>query len=525
MHPLPPVMSTIARASSYLTTVHGWRRLLLAAVAGALSALAFPPFLLFPLLLLGYAALVLLLDGAARNSHALRKAALIGWAFGFGQFLVGLHWVGYAFLVDPNAHAWQIPFVAVALPGGLALFPALAALTCARFWREGITRIFLFAFLFGAAEFLRGHMLTGFPWNLSAYGWGASFAVLQSAAFIGAYGLSLLTLLFGASLALLAERKPLLPATLTILFLAIWAGGMARLAYADNGVVEGVRLRIVQLGVPQNEKYLPQYVLRNWQRLLDLSRVRANARPTHIIWPEAAPPFVLTREPVALMQVGELTANGAALLTGAVRVDNHPDGSRKLYNAFYVFAPDGKLTATYDKFHLVPFGEYMPFQEIMDAWGITKITGGVGGFAAGRGPRTLAVPNAPPASPLICYEIIFPGEVTAWPRPQWLVNVTDDSWFGPGPGPLQHLLTARVRAIEEGLPIARAANTGISAVIDAYGRVRGSLALGTIGALDASLPVALRDTFFVRFGSVAIFLLFAFVGAAAALWPLRIHRP
>jgi apolipoprotein N-acyltransferase len=298
---------------------------------------------------------------------------------------------------------------------------------------------------------------------------------------------------------------------------------MARLSLADDSVVPGVRLRIVQPDVPQSEKYLPQYQARNWQRLLDLSRVHADTKPTHIIWPEAAPPFVLALAPSALMQVGELTANGATLLTGVVRVEHDPRGGRSIYNSFYVFAPGGKLVATYDKFHLVPFGEYMPFQKTMDALGVTKITGGAGGFDAGDGPHTLAIPNAPPAGPLICYEIIFPGEVTAGPRPAWLVNVTDDSWFGPGPGPEQHLLNARVRAIEEGLPIARAANTGISAVIDAYGRVRESLGLGRVGAFDAKLPAALPNTFFVRFGSAVVFLLFVLLGAAA-LWPLRIHR-
>lgn len=513
----------IASIAAFLKTASGWRRLLLAAAAGAASALAFPPFLLFPLLLLGYAALVLLLDGAISGQRPLRDAALAGWAFGFGQFLVGLHWVGYAFLVDADAHAWEIPFVAMLLPGGLALFPSLAAFACARFPRQGVARIFLFTFMFGAAEFLRGHALTGFPWNLSAYGWGASPAVLQSAAFIGAYGLSLLTLLFGASLALLAERKVLLPAAMAIVFLGIWAGGMARLNAADDSVVPGVRLRIVQPDVPQSEKYQPQYVLRNWQRLLDLSRVHADARPTHIIWPEAAPPFVLLSEPIALMQVGDLVSSGITLLTGAVRIERNPDGGRAIYNSFFVFAPSGKLVATYDKFHLVPFGEYMPFQKTMDALGITKITGGMGGFDAGDGPHTFAIPHAPPASPLICYEIIFPGEVTAGPRPAWLVNVTDDSWFGPGPGPEQHLLTARVRAIEEGLPVARAANTGISAVIDAYGRVRESLGLGRMGALDAKLPAALQETFFVRFGSLATLLLFVLLGGAT-LWPLRMHH-
>jgi apolipoprotein N-acyltransferase len=433
--------------------------------------------------------------------------------------------VAYAFLVDPGAHAWEIPFVELLLPGALALFPAFAAFFCGAFWPTGPSRIFLFAFAFGMAEFFRGHVLTGFPWNLSAYGWAASLGVLQSAAVIGAYGLSLLTLLFGGSLALLAERprQLLLPATTTILFLALWAGGQARLAYADDSVVPNVRLRIVQPDVPQSEKYLPQYAARNWQRLVELSRVHGAVQPTHIIWPEAAPPFLLQREPAALGNIANLTANGTVLLTGAVRAERDDQGLR-LYNSFYIFGQAGTLLATYDKFHLVPFGEYMPLQKTMDAIGLTKVTGGPGGFAAGDGPHTLTIPNAPPSSPLICYEIIFPNEVTGSPRPSWLLNLTDDSWFGPGPGPEQHLLIARVRAIEEGLPIARAANTGISAVIDGYGRVRARLGLGHAGALDADLPVALDETFFVRFGPTIGMLLFLLTGVAA-LWQLRKRRP
>ncbi|MGQ0742462.1 MAG: apolipoprotein N-acyltransferase [Alphaproteobacteria bacterium] len=506
-------MKIIFRFAEFVKATRGGGITLIAVVMGALSALAFAPFDAFPLLLLGLAVLVLLLDATARTDW--KRAALIGWGFGFGQFLVGLHWVGYAFLINPDTHGRLIPFVAALLPGGLALFPMLVSLLYVRLRPNGVARIFLFAFLYGAAEFARGHILTGFPWNIPAYSWGALWGVVQSTAFIGAYGLSLLTLLIGASLVLLAERKPLLPAAMTILFTALWAGGEARLAYADAGTVPGVRLRIVQANVPQNEKYVQRYLLRNWQRLLELSGRPAARRPTHLIWTEAAPPFVLAREPVALREIGGILSRRTTLLTGAVRVERNPDGTQAPYNSFYVFAPDGRLADTYDKFHLVPFGEYLPFQSFMDGIGLTKVTGGPGGFAAGPGPRTIAVPGAPAAGPLICYEVIFPREVTGNPRPQLLINVTDVSWFGPAAGPRQHLLIARVRAVEEGLPIARAASTGISAVIDAYGRMRAYLPLDAQGALDAALPVALRETFFARYGALAIFLLFMFLGAAS----------
>ena len=512
----------IADAADWLKTLPPWRRLIAAFVAGALSALAFAPFGIFPLLLLSYAALLLALDGVGAMAHPLRSSFFLGWAYGFGQFLVGVYWVGYAFLVDANAHEWEIPFVEILLPGGLALFPALAAFLYAAFRKDDASRIFLFAFAFGAAEYLRGHVFTGFPWNLSGYGWSAALGVLQSAAVIGAYGLSLLTILFGASLALVAESKSLLPAAMTILFAAMWTGGEARLAFANQSDVAGVRLRIVQPGISQREKYQPEFVVRNWERLLDLSRA-PGAAPTHIIWPEAAPPFLLAREPVAMSDIAALTRDGAILLTGAVRAGMSHTGKPHYFNSFYVFGRQREPIATYDKFHLVPFGEYMPLQKTMDALGITKVTGGPGGFTAGDGPHTVQVPGAPPISPLICYEAIFPGEVTGAKRPGWLVNVTDDSWFGPGTGPKQHLLSARVRAIEEGLPIARAANTGISAVIDAYGRIRGALPLGAAGALNTALPASLSATPYARFGNVTTLLLF-FVCAGLVLAPLRVGR-
>ena len=209
------------------------------------------------------------------------------------------------------------------------------------------------------------------------------------------------------------------------------------------------------------------------------------------------------------------------LLTGEVRIDGGGPGTR-YYNSFAMFGPHGKLLATSDKFHLVPFGEYLPFEDTLRSVGITEIAANTG-FSAGPGPETFSVPGAPPVGPLICYEVIFPNAVTGDPRPSWLVNMTDDSWFGPNAGPMQHLLIARVRAIEEGLPIVRAANSGISAVIDAYGRVQARLDLGLRGNLDSDLPVALPPTPFARFGNVIMLALYV-VCAGAALWPLSISK-
>jgi apolipoprotein N-acyltransferase len=491
-----------SRIGIAVRSLYGWRRYGLAFGSGLASALSFAPFNVFPCLLFALALLVLLIDGSQADGRRVRLAAMIGWAFGFGYFLAGLYWVGYAFTVDPTQHAWQIPFVELLLPGGLALFPACACAAAAWFWRKAPARIFIFAASVGVSEWLRGHILTGFPWNLAAYAWGTSLPVLQSASVIGAYGLTLLTVLFGASLAGLFGNAPdrRLAACMTGLFVVLWTAGVLRLEMAKPANVPGVELRLVQPNVRQQDKYVPEYRARNWQELVDLTMKPATVAPTHVIWPEAAPPFLLTRVPQALDAIAALTEKHKVLMTGSVRVLASPDGGYNYFNSFYIFADGGRLLDAYNKFHLVPFGEYLPLSGLLTKLSISKLVDSPGGFTPGDGPHTYLVPGAPAVGPLICYEILFPGAVTAKTRPGWLVNVTDDSWFGPSTGPYQHLLTAQVRAIEEGLPVARAANTGISAVIDPYGHVLVSLGLGKTGIVDSPLPVALPNTLYARLG-------------------------
>ncbi|MGA7675680.1 MAG: apolipoprotein N-acyltransferase [Rhizomicrobium sp.] len=508
------------RAGTFVRGLNSGRRYLFAWFAGLLSALGFAPIGFFPFLLLGYAALVLLIDGAQGAVRPIRTSALVGLAFGFGQFLAGLHWIGYAFTVDPGAHEWQIPFVAVLFPGGLALFIALACATAAYFWRDGPARIFAFTASLAAAEWLRGHILTGFPWNIAAYGWGASLGVLQSAALFGAYTLTLLTILFGASLAELFRTRPkwLFPSSMAALFVLLWIGGEVRLAVVPTVYVPGVRLRLVQPDIPQAEKDEPRHFQRNWDRLLSLSTKPGNPAPTIIVWPEAAagsyfrlwrdrdgnlaafvpvaegPYLLLERDPLATEQIAALTARNRNLMTGALRVQRGDAGELHYYNSLFIFGAGGKVLATYDKFHLVPFAEYLPFERTLDRWGITKLTGISGSFARGDGPHTYDVPGAPSVGPLICYEILFPGAVVGAQKPGWFVNVTDDSWFGPWAGPQQHLLVARARAIEEGIPVVRAANTGISAIIDPLGRITAQLGLDRLGIVDGNLPAAIAFT-------------------------------
>jgi apolipoprotein N-acyltransferase len=342
---------------------------------------------------------------------------------------------------------------------------------------------------------------------------------------MGAYGLSLLTFLFGASLALLFDRprRPNYALALALFFAVASAWGAWRLGENDNATVAGVTLRIVQPSTPQSEKYKPEYVARNWRRLLDLTRAPAAKPVTHVIWPEAAPPiWWLDRQKDAIADISALLGAGKYLLTGATRIELEA-GAPRYFNSFHAFGPGGRILATYDKFHLVPFGEYLPFETLLKALGVSQIAGGSTSFSSGPGPRTLEVPGVPPFGPLICYEVIFPREVVAGPRPGWLLNLTDDSWFGPDAGPEQHLLIARVRAIEEGIPIVRAANSGISGVIDPYGGLGPHLGLNVRTHLDVALPAALPPTLYARGGNIVVGLLFL-ICFGAALWPLSTRK-
>ena len=509
-------MNFLTSSSDWVRSLAGWRRYGLAFAAGALSALGFAPLGIFPLLLLGFAMLLLLLDAADAVPKRLRTAFGCGWAFAFGQYLIGLHWIGYAFLVDPDAHLWQLPFAVTLLPAGLAIFSGLACAAALCFWQKGSARLLVFAIFYAAFEWVRGHIFTGFPWNLAAYGWGASLAVLQSLALIGAYGLSFLTILLGASLADLTRRDTWkAPLMMLLLFALLWAGGAHRLVSHPAQTVSGVQLRIVQPNVPQREKELSRYYARNWQRLLDLSVSPGN--PNVIIWPEAAtPPFLFSRDRAALDQVGLLTGASRTLITGSTRAARTGD-NLSFYNSLFIFPPGGAAAQVYDKFHLVPFGEHVPFARVLNRIGITKLTAGQEGFSFGDGPRTYPLAGKPSVTPLICYEIIFPAAVTSNQsgRPGWFVNVTDDSWFGPWAGPYQHLVIARARAIEEALPVARAANTGISAVIDPYGRITAELGLGKMGVLDAGLPKAAPQSTYARYGDLMLLLLLLTAAIAA----------
>jgi apolipoprotein N-acyltransferase len=515
------IASAGERAASWVANLTGARRALFAALAGALSVLAFAPVHAWPVLFVTFGALVWLLDGCHAQHGSLgprlKSAALVGFWFGFGYFLAGLYWIAEAFLVEPWRHGWLIPFVMTAMPGGMALFFAAAAALAMALWLPGAGRVFALAIALGLAEYARGHVLTGLPWNLIGYGLLATVPLMQLAALLGVYALSLLAVLLLASPAALFAPSgsrlggrigsaALAGLLVTLLGLGyVWGERRLGTAAPDS---TGVRLRIVQANVDQAEKWRPENSVEIFNDYLDLTKARGLENIDIVIWPETAVPFLLADAPDALSAIGDALPQGTILLVGSGRLVEESDApgepiADRIYNSLLVVDDQGRVIGSYDKIHLVPFGEYLPFQSFLERLGIMQLTGVRGGFAVGKGPRLLAVPGAPPASPLICYEIIFPDEVTdRAARPSWFINITNDAWFGSSAGPYQHFHQAQVRAIEQGLPVARAANTGISAVIDPYGRSLAEIGLGGRGAIDADLPKVGPPTPFVQFGTI-----------------------
>jgi apolipoprotein N-acyltransferase len=495
----------------------GWRRAAIAFVAGAVSTLALAPLNIWPVMFLTFPLLVWLLDGAAAARLGGVTAAFVsGWWFGFGYFITGLYWIGIAFLVDAKTFAWLMPFAVVVFPAGLAVLTGLGLALARLLWTRGASRVIALALSLTIAEWVRGHVLTGFPWNAFGYALTGPPALAQGAALIGLWGLTFLAVLVFASPALLADdpaetpRRWLLPLIAVVALAGLAIYGAVRLAQTPTGFVPGVRLRIMQPNLPQDEKFsyaAKQQVMSRYLALSDRATGpdRTGIRDvTHLIWPESAFPFFLAREPDALAQIAALLPSGTLLITGGVRPAEPEPGRRgvRAYNSAYVVDHQGSLVAVYDKIHLVPFGEYLPFQRILESIGLMQLTKVAGGFVPGDRRRALTLPGAPSVLPLICYEIVFPDEaVPRGERPGWLLNLTNDGWFGDSIGPYQHFQQARIRAIEHGLPLVRAANTGISAVVDPLGRVVAELPLGAEGVLDAFLPRAIDPTPYVRFGN------------------------
>lgn len=433
-----------------------------------------------------------------------RCAALVGWLAGLGYFAISLSWIVEPFLVDVARHGWMAPFALVFLAGGLALFWAFGFGLAKRVVRGGISGVFALAGSLSLAELARAWILTGFPWALPGYLW-ADTPVVQSASVLGPHGLGLVVLTLGFLPGLLRIG----PVLVTVAGLAgLWGLGTWRLAQpiVDTDTV----VRLVQPNAVQRLKWDPEWMPQFYNRQLAATAAPAPRAPDVILWPETAVPFLLGTRPDLFAQVASAPQGPEARVILGLRRHTPADG---WYNSLAVLGPDGTVLQTYDKHHLVPFGEYLPLRPLFDAIGLG---GFVGSFQPGPGPQRIASDGLPAFQPLICYEAIFPHEVLRGAqRPDWLLQITNDAWFGTWSGPYQHMAQARMRAIEQGLPLARSANTGVSAMIDPLGRVAAALPLGVDGFVDALLPAPLAPTPYARIGDLlAVALTFAWLAAA-----------
>lgn len=531
----------IEKLAGWCILLAGWRRHLVAFVAGAISALAMPPFDLVFVMFFTFPVLVWLLDGAASEPAAglvrkLWEAFKPGFYFGFGYFTAGLWWIGNALLVDAENFVWALPFAVIAVPAVLAVFWGVATACSRLFWHSDARRLFILAAAFALFEFLRGIVATGFPWNAVSYAAYVSPVFMQSASVLGIYGMTAFAVFVFSSAGVIvpgsskrASGRKFVFGLSVLLVFAHTGYGMFRLPNDPSPLVNDVRLRLMQPAINQREKFSPEKEAEIFRTYLDLSTSTGESGKqglsgvTHLIWPESAFPFLLTERRDALAAIAAMLPEETTLVTGAARAESAATGSHGgfVFNSVYLVDHKGEVISAADKTHLVPFGEYLPFQGFAESLGLQQLTKQQGGFEPGSSRKLLSTGKGPQFLPLICYEIIFSDDVwNSRTRPGWIVNLTNDAWFGNTPGPYQHLRQSVLRGVEEGLPVVRVANTGISGVFDAYGRVLNRLELGTKGIIDTGLPTALKPTLFVLHGGMiqfGIMVLFFAIG----LFPLR----
>jgi apolipoprotein N-acyltransferase len=494
----------------WMTQLSEKKRLRLAFVTGLVSAAAFAPLNIWPLMLIAFAILLILMDA----SPTVATAARLGWSFSFGQLLFGLYWIAVAWRYQANMPVILGLLAVVILGAGMAIFAALACAVAKKFWHTGASRIFILACFWALGEWLRGFVLTGFPWNLVGSAWLPVLPIAQAAAVVGSYGLSIAMVAAGGALALITKpkiRSPKITGQALIGALTVFSAGLMYIFLTPAAFWPKLQLHIVQANIGQEAKWSDENFRKPLQLHLAMTRtVIAERGPGIVIWPETAIPNLIDEEVTTRYLISRALGPDSLLITGADRVLRSPEGEAlAAYNSLMVLDSNGQIKDMYDKVHLVPFGEYLPWRTALDRIGLSRLAPGSIDFLPGPGLRTLNIDGVPPFGPIICYEAIFPGQVVdAKNRPAWLLNISNDAWFGQSFGPFQHLAQARLRAIEEGLPMVRSTPTGVSAVIDGHGRVLAKSPSYQQYVLTTRLPAALAATPYSRFGDL-VFLLFA----------------
>jgi apolipoprotein N-acyltransferase len=507
----------ITRLAEFCMLSHGWRRAVVLFGAGAVAGLSTAPLFVLPALFAGLTILVWCLDGAETAAgwrRVMGPAFSIGFSFGLGYFLVSVHWIGAAFFVEGAGWiVWIMPLALLALAAVLALFWGFGAALAHFFWTPGPSRLFALAASLTAAEWGRGHWFTGFPFDLVGYALTANDQMLQLASAIGVYGLTFVALLIASTPALiwpaddrhLTER--LVPFFAALIVIAAQIGyGQYRLQSTETVARDDIRMRLVQPVIRQAQQWAPGAAELTIDRLLALSQTQTGPdNPgligvTHLVWPESAITFYLSEYPEALARIARTLPRGTLLLTGGPREDfeiGAAAGLGPVFNSILAINDQGEVVSSYDKTHLVPFGEYLPFGDLFGSAGIQQFVPGAAGWLAGDQRRLFAAPGTPPFLPLICYEAIFSGDVNSTGEdPAFILNVTNDGWYEGSIGPAKHFHHARLRSVEEGLSLVRAGNTGVTALIDPLGRVLSRLPESEIAVLDLAPPRPLATTFF-----------------------------
>ena len=501
----------------------GWRWYAVAFFLGFLLSLSLPPIYALPLLPVAFGGLLIMLS----RCPSIWKAGVIGWWFGFGYFLFSFHWIGEALLVDPDRFGWFAAPAVIFLTAGLAIFISLAG-TLVWLWpARGWVRALTLATAWAISEWLRGNILSGFPMSPIGISWSISDSMLQICAVIGVIGLSFITVFVSALPATQlcdtfysGSRRTIFLVFCSLALLSlIWAGGKIRLAVIDTDYArERVNVRLVQGNIAQNMKWTPYEKQNIIQKYLKLSLVDVPSNVDVVIWPETAMPVYISSPGQLFNYVKHAIPKNGFLITGAPRIE-YDGENKKIWNSLFVLESFGFKSAVYDKHHLVPFGEYIPLRSIL---GLNPIVESSIDFSSGPGPVTIEFSNLPPFSALICYEGIFPNEVVEKnSHPKWLLNITNDSWFGDLFGPHQHFQTVRLRSIEEGLPLLRVANTGISAIVNSLGEVEKSLELGREGIIDSAIPPPLENPTPYSILRDWVLLIFVFMAMLISLISVR----
>ncbi|AQX30107.1 apolipoprotein N-acyltransferase [Bartonella schoenbuchensis] len=491
----------VNKLTAFLLSITGWKRQICVFLCGALTSFALPPFYLTPVSFLTFPVFVILLDAiyAIQNlKKRLLISALTCGNFGFGYFVCSLWWTSNALLIDPITYAWTIPFVVFGLPAYLALYWAFAGLIVGWLWTKGIARFFVLAFALGLAEWLRAILFTGFPWNALGYTAMPTPILMQSDMIVGLYGMNILAVLVYSLPTVLFTNEKKKSALILCFLLTLTHSffGFYRLNTAPNIAdyqKSSYWVRIVQPSIQQNKKLdnaTPEDIFTAHLNLSIMSETDQTLKPDFVVWPETSVPYILTGTSAITMRIASLLKPQQWAIIGAVRANtDSPNAQTQYFNTIEVIDAKGNILNASDKLHLVPFGEYLPYQSLWNKIGLNAIADKIGGYSSASERQTVMMPNGFSYLPLICYEAIFPHEMTfKGPPPQAIINVTNDAWFGITPGPYQHFQQARLRAVELGIPLIRAANNGISAVIDPYGRIVDALEQNAIGFLDSPIP-------------------------------------